>query len=156
MAAALVRPVWTPVDVAETVRAAAQHQTHRGVKTLAVILAEPRQRAGVTAVLNAADTAHQDLEDAQWIASFAPPITSYRSCVCGSTVEVRGSDQIDVTAAERDAAAEAVANIMGRPRDAFAMQIVTRVLHAINHERAVTDGDADADWHSVHAACGDV
>lgn len=44
------------------------------------------------AVVDAADDLHAKLSDAQFVASFAPPIVSYRSCVCGCVMEVRSHD----------------------------------------------------------------
>ena len=69
------------------------------MKTLDAILAEPQQRAGVTAVLDAADTARDRLERAQLVASFAPPVVHYSGCSCGSYLEIRG----EVTAEDREA-----------------------------------------------------
>lgn len=113
--------------------------------------------AGVLAVLDAADAARDKLSEAQFVASFAPPITSYRSCVCGRVMEKRGNDQIDVTADEKTAATEAVRELLGRGEHFEIMdtRIVARVIDAINHERAVADGDADRDWDDAHAYCGD-
>lgn len=115
---------------------------------------DPQPR-GVLAVLDAADVAHAKLADAEYVASFAPPITSYRSCVCGSTMEKRGSDQIDVTADEKAAAGHAIAAMQSRPADELTASIVARVIDAINHERAVADADADRDWDDAHAYCQD-
>lgn len=73
------------------------------MKTLNAILAEPQQqRAGVTAVLAAADTARDRLERAQLVASFAPPVVHYSGCSCGSYLEIRG----EVTTEDREAIAD--------------------------------------------------
>ena len=90
-------------------------------------------RSGIAAVLDAADTALATLQDAQYVASFAPPITSYRSCVCGAVMEKRGTDQIThLTADEKTAAAAAVIEMLGRSAgrialDGTAVRIVNRV-----------------------------
>ncbi len=105
--------------------------------------------------MRAADDHIREHERAVWEATFAPPITRFSSCVCGRVMEKRGTDQIVVTDDEKLAAAEAVADCMGRPIDDFAPLVVTHVLHAINSERAEADYAADRDWDDEHALCGD-
>lgn len=114
--------------------------------------------AGVLAVLDAADLAQDKLADAQWVASFAPPITSYRSCVCGRVMEKRGTGWIDVTVDEKAAAVAEVTELIGHnvldyldPQ--IADRVVAHVIDAINHERAVADADADRDWDDAHTHC---
>lgn len=115
---------------------------------------DPHPQRGVLAVLTAADAARDKLADTQWVASFAPPITSYAQCVCGSVLEKRGTDQINVTADEKDAAAQAVADMLGRSvLDDLDPRIVARVIDAINHERACADAAADRDWDDAHHDC---
>ena len=105
--------------------------------------------------LAAADQHIVKAERDEWVASFAPPVTSYRSCVCGSVMEKRGSDQIVVTDDEKLAAAEAVGDCMGRPLDDFTLAVATHVLLAINGKRQDADVEADRDWYDAHAYCGD-
>lgn len=78
----------------------------------------------------------------------------YAQCVCGSTFEIRGG-QIEATADEKTAAADAVADMLGRgPLDDLDQRIVARVIDAINHERASADWDAQRDWEDAHSDCG--
>ncbi|OIN80201.1 hypothetical protein [Mycobacterium malmoense] len=59
-------------------------------------------RPGVLAVLGAADTARDKLQDAQFLASFAPDPIYYAQCVCGSVAEIRPSDgRTDLTSEDR-------------------------------------------------------
>lgn len=106
------------------------------------------------AALATADEHIAKAERDEWVASFAPPVTSYRSCVCGSVMEKRGTDQIVVTDDEKLAAAEAVGDCMGRPLDDFTLAVVTHMLLAINGKRQDADVDADRDWYDAHAYCG--
>lgn len=61
-----------------------------------------RARPGVLAVLDAADALHRQVEDAEWRASFAPPVTHYAQCPCGSVMEVYGELDADDYDAIRD------------------------------------------------------
>ena len=129
--------------------------TAPATRTVCQLTGQIAGRSGVLAVLNAADAQLDKLTEAQWVASFAPPITSFRSCVCGATMEKRGTDQITVADDEKAAAVEAVAEMLGCGPLETHRRIVARVIDAINHERAVADGDADRDWDDAHANCGD-
>lgn len=60
------------------------------------------RRAGIHAVLDAADKLHGQLEDAEYRASFAPAPTFYAQCVCGSVMTVHGELDEDDREAIRD------------------------------------------------------
>lgn len=62
--------------------------------TVDELVAQAGRRRGVTAVLDAADAAHRQLEDAEYRASFAPPPTYYAQCVCGAVMQIHG-DLVD-------------------------------------------------------------
>lgn len=62
--------------------------------TLDELVDQAGLRSGVLAVLDAADKAHSQIEDAEYRASFAPPPTYYAQCVCGAVMEIRG-DLVD-------------------------------------------------------------
>lgn len=59
-------------------------------------------RAGVTAVLDAAERLRDQIEDAEYRASFAPPPTHYACCPCGSVTEIHGELDDDDYDAIRD------------------------------------------------------
>lgn len=67
--------------------------------TLDDLIAQAGHRAGVNAVLDAADAQRNQVEDAEYRASFAPPPTFYAQCQCGSVMEVYG----DLNDEDRDA-----------------------------------------------------
>jgi len=54
------------------------------------LMAAGRGRAGVAAVLDAADKVRAELDWANHQASFAPPPEYYAQCVCGSVMQVMG------------------------------------------------------------------
>lgn len=58
--------------------------------TLDELISAAGHRAGIHAVLDAADKLHGQLEDAETRASFAPAPTFYAQCACGSVMTVHG------------------------------------------------------------------
>jgi hypothetical protein len=108
---------------------------------------------GATAVLDAADQSFAKLQNAQFTASFAPAITTYAQCSCGSVFEIHGG-QINATGEEKAAASEAAADYFGAAHvDTVYAGLVARVIDVINHERASADYDALRDWEDAHAEC---
>lgn len=67
--------------------------------TLDELIAQAGHRAGVNAVLDAADAQRNQVEDAEYRASFAPAPTFYAQCPCGSVMQVHG----DIDDEDRDA-----------------------------------------------------
>lgn len=118
------------------------------------LIAEQAGHRGALGVLDAAESLHRNLGDAQFVASFAPPLTYHAQCPCGSVFEIRGS-QLNVTEQEQAAAAEAVAEMLGRAPTELYARIVARVIAAINHERVSDDYDAIRDWDDAHSYCED-
>lgn len=104
--------------------------------------------------LTQADDAIRRAESAEWDATFAPPIRSYASCVCGSTFECR-DNQIELTEAEITAAIDRLADSLGRAPHDSDRAIVIGVIDRINHERVSADWEAMAAWEDGHAYCED-
>lgn len=89
-------------------------------------------------------------------ASFAPPVTTFASCPCGSVFEVR-ENRIEVTDTEKAAAAEVVADFFGRgPLDDLDTELINRIVAAINQQRETETLEALQDWQELHDYCGGV
>lgn len=78
-------------------------------------------------------------------ASFAPPVTTYARCTCGSTFESRCS-LIAITGKELHAAAAAADGDLA---------LAIAVIEAINEARAAEDFEALRDWEELHDYCGE-
>lgn len=104
--------------------------------------------------LTAADEHIAHDEQTAWTASFAPPIKRFAKCPCGSTYEDRG-EQIELTGDETSAAAERLADMLGRAPNDIDLQLIAGVIDAINHERASKSMDAQQDWELAHELCGE-
>lgn len=112
----------------------------------------PRRPSRFFAALADADQHLARVERLEWTASFAPRIRAMASCPCGRTMEIR-DDRIGLTAEETQAAADAVADMLGRPMDDFTAQLVAQVIDAINGERARADDEFQREFWDDHASC---
>jgi hypothetical protein len=70
--------------------------------SLDTLIASAARSSGVTAVLAAADRVHNQIEDAEYRASFAPPPEVYACCPCGSVMEIHGELDAEEYDAIRD------------------------------------------------------
>lgn len=102
--------------------------------------------------LTAADEHIRRDDDLAWTASFAPAITAFAKCPCGSTYEVRG-DRLDVTDDEKLAAAEAHADMYGHAMEDHDLQAVDGVIAAIASARASESWEVQENWNLVHEGC---
>lgn len=93
--------------------------------------------------LTKADKAIELTEHLDWLASFAPPVTRFGSCTCGSVYEDR-TERIELTDDERDAVADALGG---------ATHLADIVVGAINAARDREGDEAFRDWYDAHADC---
>ncbi len=96
-------------------------------------------------VVDAADRLSAERDELALEASFAPPVTTYAQCSCGSTFESR-CNAIAITKVELDAATAAADGDLNLAID---------VISAINSARFAEDHAALADWEDMHAYCRD-
>ncbi|MGB0971442.1 MAG: hypothetical protein ACPGVG_10815 [Mycobacterium sp.] len=92
--------------------------------------------------LAAADKRILREEDRSWAASFAPPVTTFAACPCGSTFEIHRAP-ISLSEAERQAANDALGGL----------DVAQRVIDAINTSRDAEDAEALQAWHAAHERC---
>lgn len=93
--------------------------------------------------LDQADKAIERVQRLELLASFAPPLTRFGSCTCGSVYEDR-SERIDLTDDERDAVADALGG---------ARHFADIVVGAINAARDREGHEAFRDWYDAHTFC---
>lgn len=105
--------------------------------------------------LTAADRRVVEREDLELAAAFAPPVTSSAACCCGSTLEIRARS-INPTSDERQAAAEAVNDLLTRDSRPTHLEIVAAVIDAINRERDHDHHQAMEDFIVDHDSCRDL
>lgn len=140
-------------DTLETT--AAQLHRHMTRRLVPVLYFPPPQQDAFFAALDDVDARLQEIERAEWAATFAPPVRTGGGCTCGSVFEARDS-QIRLTDEERAAAGDAVADLFGRgPLDELDPAIIAAVVDAVNEHREREDLDALLEWQDNHAYCGD-
>lgn len=118
-----------------------------------ITIPQPPSTAAFFDALTAADQHVLRHEQALVDAASAPPVTSYRSCSCGSVFEAR-DNRIELSNGDTQAAVEGLADAMGRgPMDDCDAQIVTDIVAAINRQRDTADLEAAAEWEDAHESC---
>lgn len=93
--------------------------------------------------IDQADKAIERTERLEWLASFAPTVTRFGSCTCGSVYEDR-SERIELTDGERDAVADGLGG---------ATHFADIVVDAINAARDRAGQAAHDDWCNDHVYC---